>query len=1425
MAAFAEQFMAEVTADLDDDLKSLRDKIDKITTDVAPKSEQLLQDCRNYLQEMKSLEAGIQDLLRADEDQKKKEQEAAEQEARDQENLFKSEITPDNWKSIHTLYEEMGELELSSEDSGNEGDGDEDDDEEEEEEDEIIFLGKTTDPSSRKRTAVQARLTPPSAASQQQTGVPPKPGNSQKVTVPIIINQPRVLAPATQRAQEPKTVQATLINVVRHPSQPNTVTTVLSVPMAPGTAAATHPIAQQQGVRIITQTVRPQLQQPQVGQRNPHLVPLLRSGVPVNMGAASQQASQPRQPLLAPKPPPKKGAPSEVVEIIDDDDDIVMLGSTPATSMAKKSTAKPQVSSKSAGNERIVRITPPEIHPSAMEGEDLFADDDATLPELVTGTKLLAKGEENFWFPGTLIGPTIHHKGMKKYKVMFVQGRKRLLSSKFLACISPSKPGDLAVGIRVVASYVVEDGSKTKGMYAGIIAEVPMKTNRGRYLVFFDDGYAQYLSCDQIHIVYHSSACVWADVDQFSRDFIREYLDRYPERPMVNLKTGQIVTTEWNGKWWNARVLEVQGSLANMLFEAAESRTAETEWIYRGSTRLKPLHELQKSLALSVGSGPTTEQLRQNKPYVEITKVHSDHILPEQQIPQPRPAMLGQLNAGSSNYLYSNLLKQCAKKSTAERSRRDDLSDDSDGELKKRKKKKKNRHRERRKDRYEEDKTFEPRMDSALEWGTKVERVKYMPHVCNPTCTSRTLPSNIKEATKNVNPLHWPMTFGFVRENYKQRGHINRRYVVYRGPCGKSLCSYEDILQYLRETKTDVLSVDRFSFDQFVHISTNIRRSRLNYRFYYMQMEDLSNGVEPVPISCVNECDTSVPPPLKYMTERQAVRGSKINTDINFLVGCDCVDDCATNDCACRKLTIEATAANPEGTTRPDAGYKNRLLYEQLQTGIYECNDRCKCSKNCLNRVVQNGLSLRLQVFKTTNRGWGIRCLDDIPKGMFVCTYAGQIWDEEEANKKGKEHGDEYFAELDYIEVVEKLKEGYESDVDPIEEDFSDKNSDDDSQNDQTQSSSDGDFQTTQSGMSSDGSADYVGPIWSCSDSRSSSNQGESSAGGGTRLVLRRQSENTEQSQWSVSSASSDTKKAPEPPLSAGKKPLVTAAGGDTRGSAEKSEAVILKYGYNPSPSKDYLDPKKVAAIRQRKQAQQEARLKMAEKEMDPPKNAANPGQVKIEKTAADKKPVAEDIKEEPSASQDDAISKRTSELAISYKGTAVKEESKDGVKVETKDEPNSEETDDKKLVKPRVITGPRARKSTCSRRKRLRYHGSPGAASQPVDEEEEKKEAKVDLPANTRSLFGEKHCYVMDAKNMGNLGRYLNHSCRPNLFVQNVFVDSHDLRFPWVAFFAADYIRAGVELNWDYNYEVGCVPGREIKCFCGATNCRGRLL
>ena len=96
----------------------------------------------------------------------------------------------------------------------------------------------------------------------------------------------------------------------------------------------------------------------------------------------------------------------------------------------------------------------------------------------------------------------------------------------------------------------------------------------------------------------------------------------------------------------------------------------------------------------------------------------------------------------------------------------------------------------------------------------------------------------------------------------------------------------------------------------------------------------------------------------------------------------------------------------------------------------------------------------------------------------------------------------------------------------------------------------------------------------------------------------------------------------------------------------------------------------------------------------------------------------------------------------------------------------------------------------------------------------------------SSRKLYDkDEDVYIMDAKSIGNIGRYLNHSCNPNIFVQNVFVDTHDLRFPWIAFFTSHYVRAGGELCWDYNYEVGSIPGKELYCSCGSDYCRGKLL
>ncbi|WVZ64727.1 hypothetical protein U9M48_014204, partial [Paspalum notatum var. saurae] len=88
---------------------------------------------------------------------------------------------------------------------------------------------------------------------------------------------------------------------------------------------------------------------------------------------------------------------------------------------------------------------------------------------------------------------------------------------------------------------------------------------------------------------------------------------------------------------------------------------------------------------------------------------------------------------------------------------------------------------------------------------------------------------------------------------------------------------------------------------------------------------------------------------------------------------------------------------------------------------------------------------------------------------------------------------------------------------------------------------------------------------------------------------------------------------------------------------------------------------------------------------------------------------------------------------------------------------------------------------------------------------------------------------FTIDAAECGNVGRFINHSCSPNLYAQNVLWDHDDIRRPHVMFFAAENIPPLQELTYHYNYKVGTVldeNGEEkVKhCYCCASDCCGRL-
>jgi histone-lysine N-methyltransferase SETDB1 len=47
-----------------------------------------------------------------------------------------------------------------------------------------------------------------------------------------------------------------------------------------------------------------------------------------------------------------------------------------------------------------------------------------------------------------------------------------------------------------------------------------------------------------------------------------------------------------------------------------------------------------------------------------------------------------------------------------------------------------------------------------------------------------------------------------------------------------------------------------------------------------------------VPVPCVNCVDHSLPDYVAYWTKREATVGVNLNLDPQFLVGCECTDDC-----------------------------------------------------------------------------------------------------------------------------------------------------------------------------------------------------------------------------------------------------------------------------------------------------------------------------------------------------------------------------------------------------------------------------------------------------------------------------------------------------------------------------------------------------
>ncbi|KAH9616640.1 hypothetical protein KSS87_016466 [Heliosperma pusillum] len=157
-------------------------------------------------------------------------------------------------------------------------------------------------------------------------------------------------------------------------------------------------------------------------------------------------------------------------------------------------------------------------------------------------------------------------------------------------------------------------------------------------------------------------------------------------------------------------------------------------------------------------------------------------------------------------------------------------------------------------------------------------------------------------------------------------------------------------------------------------------------------LPDLTSGAENLPVSLVNDLDDEKGP--SYFTYLRAMKYTKSHNLGESSYGCSCNSACAAGDLNCSCIRKNGG----------DFPYTSNGVLVSRKPLLYECGPSCPCFANCKNKVSQSGLKVRLEVFKTRGRGWGLRSWDPIRSGTFICEYAGEVIDKETYDRDESEN-------------------------------------------------------------------------------------------------------------------------------------------------------------------------------------------------------------------------------------------------------------------------------------------------------------------------------------------------------------------------------------------------------------------------------------
>ncbi|KFY18377.1 hypothetical protein V493_08667 [Pseudogymnoascus sp. VKM F-4281 (FW-2241)] len=163
------------------------------------------------------------------------------------------------------------------------------------------------------------------------------------------------------------------------------------------------------------------------------------------------------------------------------------------------------------------------------------------------------------------------------------------------------------------------------------------------------------------------------------------------------------------------------------------------------------------------------------------------------------------------------------------------------------------------------------------------------------------------------------------------------------------------------------------------------------------------------PVTVINNVDNATFPEGFHFIENSILRDGVTRADAGFKMGCVCAKegDCEYNGCYClqdvevkkNKLGVPKKV-NAYLSKGPKAGCLRKDILDSRLV-LYECHDSCACSKECSNRIVEQGRKVPLEIFRTADgRGWGVRSSVTIKEGQFVDTYVGEIITSAEAQRR-----------------------------------------------------------------------------------------------------------------------------------------------------------------------------------------------------------------------------------------------------------------------------------------------------------------------------------------------------------------------------------------------------------------------------------------